>query len=203
MRRDASGGAEGTPTQWDRGILMSHPEGRRQGSSGILSEELLTPEQFQDLWHRSRTLIPERVLAAAVLWRAVMDLQKFRYTPHPKKPAALPSGVPLGSVRRSRLAIFVRESVRHAECLGAVLAAHSLGSRSNTLDSDSTAGAESRSCSPRKVPPRQSRLFGKVMKRGRASDNALEARVGCFLCSGVGSAPGACRSSKLVDRRVS
>ena len=69
---------------------MSDTEGRRQGSSGILSEDLLTPEQilpvqFQDLWHRSRTLTPERVLATAVLWQAAMDLQKFRYAPRRKK----------------------------------------------------------------------------------------------------------------------
>jgi hypothetical protein len=69
---------------------MSDTEGQRQRSSGILSEDLLTPEQilpvqFQDLWHRSKTLTPERVLAAAVLWQAAMDLQKFRYAPRRKK----------------------------------------------------------------------------------------------------------------------
>ncbi len=69
---------------------MSDIEGRRQGSSAILSEDLLTPEQilpvqFQELWHKSRTLTPERVLATAVLWQAAMDLQKFRYAPRRKK----------------------------------------------------------------------------------------------------------------------
>lgn len=69
---------------------MSDTEGGRPRTSGILSEDLLTPEQilpvqFQDLWHRSRTLTPERLLAVAVLWQAAMDLQKFRYAPRRKK----------------------------------------------------------------------------------------------------------------------
>jgi len=69
---------------------MSDTEARRPRTSGILSEDLLTPEQilpvqFQDLWHRSRTLTPERLLAVAVLWQAAMDLRKFRYAPRRKK----------------------------------------------------------------------------------------------------------------------
>ena len=69
---------------------MSDSESQGQKSSGILAEELLTPEQilpgqFQDLWHHSMKLTPERLLAVAVLWQAAMDLKKFRYAPRRRK----------------------------------------------------------------------------------------------------------------------
>ncbi len=69
---------------------MRMSEASKHKCSGILSEDLLTPEQvlpaqFYDPWHHSKTLGPERMLAVAVLWQAAMDLQKFRYAPRRKK----------------------------------------------------------------------------------------------------------------------
>jgi len=37
------------------------------------------PVQFDDLWHRSRAISPERSLALAVLWQAFFDLRKNRF----------------------------------------------------------------------------------------------------------------------------
>lgn len=45
----------------------------------ILGPEPALPSQFGDVWHRSRSITPERQLALAVLWQAVLDLRKFRY----------------------------------------------------------------------------------------------------------------------------
>jgi hypothetical protein len=52
--------------------------------SGIPPEDLLTPEpalpvQFQEVWHRSRAISPERALLLSVLWQAILDLRKHRY----------------------------------------------------------------------------------------------------------------------------
>lgn len=45
----------------------------------ILGPEPALPSQFSDIWHRSRTTTPERQLALAVLWQAILDLRKFRH----------------------------------------------------------------------------------------------------------------------------
>jgi len=37
------------------------------------------PVQFEEIWHRSRAISPEKALALAVLEQAVMDLRKFRF----------------------------------------------------------------------------------------------------------------------------
>jgi hypothetical protein len=37
------------------------------------------PVQFEQIWHRSRAISPERALALAVLEQAVADLRKFRF----------------------------------------------------------------------------------------------------------------------------
>ncbi len=55
-------------------------------SSVIVPEELLAPEpalpiQFHDVWHRTRFITSERALVLAVLWQAVIDLQKYRFAP--------------------------------------------------------------------------------------------------------------------------
>jgi hypothetical protein len=45
----------------------------------LLVPEAALPSQFQDIWHRSRAISPERSLALAVVSQAVIDLQKHRY----------------------------------------------------------------------------------------------------------------------------
>ena len=50
-------------------------------SDDILVPDAALPSQFGDIWHRSRAISPERALALAVLWEAVLDLQKFRFAP--------------------------------------------------------------------------------------------------------------------------
>jgi len=52
--------------------------------SGVPPEDILTPEpalpaQFKDVWYRSRAISPERALVLAVMWQAVIDLQKHRF----------------------------------------------------------------------------------------------------------------------------
>ncbi len=37
------------------------------------------PVQFDEIWHRSRAISPERALALAVLWQAFLDLRKHRF----------------------------------------------------------------------------------------------------------------------------
>jgi len=37
------------------------------------------PVQFDEIWHRSRAISPERSLALAVLWQAFFDLRKYRF----------------------------------------------------------------------------------------------------------------------------
>ncbi len=51
--------------------------------SGVSDESLVPdaalPSQFADIWHRSRSISPERSLGLAVLTEAVVDLQKYRF----------------------------------------------------------------------------------------------------------------------------
>jgi hypothetical protein len=48
-------------------------------SDDILVPEAALPAQFADIWHKSRAISPERALALAVLWEAVIDLGKHRF----------------------------------------------------------------------------------------------------------------------------
>jgi hypothetical protein len=50
-------------------------------SDDILVPDSALPTQFDDLWHRSRAITPERALALAVVWEAVLDLDKYRFAP--------------------------------------------------------------------------------------------------------------------------
>jgi hypothetical protein len=64
----SSGGARGgVPRMWS-GV-----------SDDILVPEAALPAQFHDIWHKSRAISPERALALAVLWEAVLDLDKYRF----------------------------------------------------------------------------------------------------------------------------
>ena len=62
----ASGG-RGVPRMWS-GV-----------SDDILIPEAALPSQFGDIWHKTRAITPERALALAVLWEAVLDLTKYRF----------------------------------------------------------------------------------------------------------------------------
>jgi hypothetical protein len=48
-------------------------------SDDILVPEAALPAQFHDIWHKTRAVSPERALALAVLWEAVLDLDKYRF----------------------------------------------------------------------------------------------------------------------------
>jgi hypothetical protein len=48
-------------------------------SDDILIPEAALPSQFHDIWHKTRAISPERALALAVLWEAVLDLDKYRF----------------------------------------------------------------------------------------------------------------------------
>ena len=48
-------------------------------SDDILVLEAALPAQFHDIWHKTRAISPERALALAVLWEAVLDLDKYRF----------------------------------------------------------------------------------------------------------------------------
>jgi hypothetical protein len=48
-------------------------------SDDILVPEAALPAQFHDIWHKTRAITPERALALAVLWEAVLDLDKYRF----------------------------------------------------------------------------------------------------------------------------
>lgn len=48
-------------------------------SDDILVPEAALPAQFHDIWHKTRAITPERALALAVLWEAVIDLGKYRF----------------------------------------------------------------------------------------------------------------------------
>lgn len=45
----------------------------------IIASEPALPTQFQDIWHRTRYISPERSLVLSVVWQAVIDLQKYRF----------------------------------------------------------------------------------------------------------------------------
>jgi hypothetical protein len=45
----------------------------------LLVPEAALPSQFEDVWHHTRAISPERALALAVLEQAVADLQKHRF----------------------------------------------------------------------------------------------------------------------------
>ena len=63
----AAGARRGVPRMWS-GV-----------SDDILVPEAALPAQFHDIWHKSRAITPERALALAVLWEAVIDLGKYRF----------------------------------------------------------------------------------------------------------------------------
>jgi hypothetical protein len=53
-------------------------------SSVTVPDDLLAPEpalpaQFHEVWHRTRFITSEKALVLAVMWQAVIDLQKFRF----------------------------------------------------------------------------------------------------------------------------
>ncbi|MGH7785603.1 MAG: hypothetical protein ACRERC_01990 [Candidatus Binatia bacterium] len=48
-------------------------------SDEVLVPDAALPSQFDDIWHRSRAISPERALALAVIWEAVIDLGKYRF----------------------------------------------------------------------------------------------------------------------------
>ena len=48
-------------------------------SDDVLIPEAALPSQFDDIWHKTRAITPERALALAVLWEAVLDLAKYRF----------------------------------------------------------------------------------------------------------------------------
>jgi len=48
-------------------------------SDDILVPDSALPTQFDDIWHKTRAITPERALALAVMWEAVIDLEKFRF----------------------------------------------------------------------------------------------------------------------------
>jgi len=53
--------------------------------SNVLTPDQTLPVQFDDIWHHSRSIPPERMLALSVLWQAAMDLQKCKFTRHRQK----------------------------------------------------------------------------------------------------------------------
>jgi len=53
--------------------------------SDVLTPDQTLPVQFDDIWHHSRAIPPERMLALSVLWQAAMDIQKCKYTRHRQK----------------------------------------------------------------------------------------------------------------------
>jgi hypothetical protein len=48
-------------------------------SDDILIPEAALPAQFDEIWHKTRAISPERALALAVVWEAVLDLGKYRF----------------------------------------------------------------------------------------------------------------------------
>ena len=68
--RGASGAAgtrRGVPRMWS-GV-----------SDDILIPEAALPTQFEEIWHKTRAITPERALALAVMWEAVLDLDRYRF----------------------------------------------------------------------------------------------------------------------------
>lgn len=69
----ARGGANGAATR-------SGVPGMWVGiSDDVLAPEVLLPGQFQDVWHHSGAVAPERMLAMAVLSEALHDLTRYRF----------------------------------------------------------------------------------------------------------------------------
>jgi len=56
------------PTMWS-GVLLEER----------LEPEFIVPEQFHDVLRRKRAVMPEMELALAVMERAVVDLQEYRF----------------------------------------------------------------------------------------------------------------------------
>ena len=53
-------------------------------SPAIIPDELIVsqpalPAQFYDIWHKTRYVSPERALVLAMVWQALVDLQKYRF----------------------------------------------------------------------------------------------------------------------------
>lgn len=48
-------------------------------SDDILVPDAALPSQFDEIWHKTRAISPERALALAVMWEAVLDLDKYRF----------------------------------------------------------------------------------------------------------------------------
>lgn len=67
MRSAAGGSRRGVPRMWS-GV-----------SDDILVPEAALPAQFADIWHKSRAVTPERALVLAVMWEAILDLEKYRF----------------------------------------------------------------------------------------------------------------------------
>ena len=49
-------------------------------SDELIASEPALPVQFHDVWHRTRYVSPERALVHALVWQAVIDLQKYRFS---------------------------------------------------------------------------------------------------------------------------
>jgi hypothetical protein len=45
----------------------------------LIASEPALPVQFHEIWHKTRYVSPERALVLAVVWQAVIDLQKYRF----------------------------------------------------------------------------------------------------------------------------
>jgi hypothetical protein len=45
----------------------------------LIASEPALPVQFYEIWHKTRYVAPERALVLAVVWQAVIDLQKYRF----------------------------------------------------------------------------------------------------------------------------
>lgn len=48
-------------------------------SDDALAAEVILPGQFQDVWHHSTAVAPERMLAIAVLSEGLLDLVRYRF----------------------------------------------------------------------------------------------------------------------------
>ena len=49
-------------------------------SDELIASEPALPVQFHDVWHRTRYVSPERALVLALVWQALIDLQKYRFS---------------------------------------------------------------------------------------------------------------------------
>ena len=45
----------------------------------LIASEPALPVQFHEIWYKTRYVSPERALVLAVVWQAVIDLQKYRF----------------------------------------------------------------------------------------------------------------------------